>query len=288
MANSGRGAAAVAAAGDGEIGLATVVCALILLVAAPREWLGPALLGLAPVAIFAAYRKWLAHQRAAAGPENVWIDAAGVHWLDAAGQEQVFTREGMVGFRVGRDEDTLRPVPSLTLSLAGGFESQPIELHGPATPEAVRGLLAGEWQLPEQAAAEPEGDKLAYDLAVDVYSECHDDFQEWHFEGTRGSRRIAGRHRPGRPRIAPSATGAKPARRVLLCRRRHPIELRIARLPAAFCGDDRLGGPAEWLAGLSQSGQQALAPLAAGQDGKFNLTLAPHDTWTLHLHVRDA
>ena len=40
--------------------------------------------GLIPLAIFMAYRRWNAYQRSIAGPDNVRIDDAGVHWIDAA------------------------------------------------------------------------------------------------------------------------------------------------------------------------------------------------------------
>jgi hypothetical protein len=107
--------------GLAQIGLATVVAALILFAAAPRAWLGWALAGLVPVALFMAYRKWLAYQQSLAGPDNVWIDAAGVHWLDASGQERTLPRGSVLAFRIGREEDTLRQVPALTLYLEGGF-----------------------------------------------------------------------------------------------------------------------------------------------------------------------
>src|SRR5438132_1251683 len=105
-----------------QVGLASIVAALVLLVAAPRTWLVPALVGLIPLAVFMAYRRWNAYQRSLAGSDNVWIDAAGVHWLDAGGNQRTFSRTEVVRFSIGRDEDTLRPVPALTLDLAGGFQ----------------------------------------------------------------------------------------------------------------------------------------------------------------------
>jgi hypothetical protein len=258
------------------------------LVAAPREWLGPALVGIVPVAVFAAYRKWLARQQAAAGPPNVWIDGAGLHWLDAAGQAQMFARQDVHSFRIGCDDDTTHPVPALTLSLAGGFESQPIELHPPATPNEVRRLLVDEWNLPELPAEKPRADGLVYDLALDVYSECHDDFQEWHLEGSRralgelfAAIGEAGRTLPEAP------PGAKPARRVFHCRRREASQLRVGKVAAPDCGDDRIGGPAEWLERLSRYGAEVLENLPPGGDDKFDLALHERSTWTFHLHVRE-
>src|SRR6185369_17230195 len=93
-------------------------------------------------------------------------------------------RGDMLGFRVAHEADTLRAIPALTVYLAGGFESQPIELYPPATQEAVREILAGAWRLEERSAAEPARSP-PYDFAVNIYSECHDETQEWHWEGTR-------------------------------------------------------------------------------------------------------
>src|SRR6267142_5330712 len=78
-----------------QVGLASIVAALVLLVAAPREWLGPALFGLIPLAVFMAYRRWHVYRQALAGSDNVRIDGAGIHWLNAAGHEQSFQRDAI-------------------------------------------------------------------------------------------------------------------------------------------------------------------------------------------------
>src|SRR5262245_27801140 len=160
-----------------QVGLATIVAAALLVVAAPREWLGPALAGLVPLAVLVAYWRWRRFQRSLIGPENVWIDESGLHWIDATDEEQLFSRADLVGFRIGQEADTLRAIPALTLHLADGFESQPIELYPPATPIAVCEILAGNWKLPEQTA-DSSGSEISYDFAVSVYSECHDDTHE--------------------------------------------------------------------------------------------------------------
>src|SRR5688500_7341560 len=92
-----------------QVGLATIAGALLILVALPASWKAPALIGLMPLASFVAYRRWSRYQQSVAGPENVRLDAAGLHWLNAAGDEQSFPRETVVAFRIGREEDTLRP-----------------------------------------------------------------------------------------------------------------------------------------------------------------------------------
>jgi hypothetical protein len=274
--------------GMAQVGLATVVCALILLVAAPREALGWGLLLLVPVAIFAAYRKWLRYQRAQSGPANVWIDGRGLHWRDPAGREQQFARSQLLGFRIGREDDTVRPVPALTLYLAGDFESQPIELHEPATAEEVRRVLQTQWNLPERPQQATPAGELDYDLAIDVYSECHDDFQEWHWEGTPAALQElfaaltdAAEHLPETP------IGAKPRPRRLLARRRHPSTVRIAKVALPECGEDRLGGPTAFLLDIASRGRETLATLTDAEDGKFDVQLRPQDIWTFHLHVRE-
>jgi len=268
-----------------QVGLATIVAALVLLVAAPREWLAAALAGLIPLAVFVAYRRWQRFQRSLFGPANVWINADGVHWLDAAGNEQLFARDSVTGFRVAIEEDTLRAVPALTLYLAGGFESQPLELFPPATRQAVRELLVQSWGIAER---EPPSADRDYDRAVDIYSECHDELREWHWEGTRAALaefcelvRAAASELPAPP------PGAKPAQRVTLCRRREPTRLRMAHAPVAHFEHDMLAAPATMLHELAAQAAKTLADAGAPADAKFDLHLGRHDAWTFHLHVRE-
>jgi hypothetical protein len=277
--------------GMAQIGLATVVAALIVLFTAPAAWRGPALAGLLPLAIFVAYRRWLRYQRSLAGDDNVRLDSGGLFWRDPAGTERGFARASVTGFRIGREPDTLRPVEALTLYLAQGFESQPIELHPPASASAVRQMLACAWQLDEREHA--AGQKPApYDVALDVYSECHDDFQEWHFEGTRAALAelfeaiaAAAAELPAPP------PGAKPLARVLLCRRREQSRLTVSHDVVPQVTPDTIAAPAAALLDLARQGRAALASrekaeASAPADFKFDWQLAPHDRWTIHLHVR--
>lgn len=268
-----------------QVGLATVVAALILLVAAPRGWLVPALVGLVPLAVFVSYRRWHRFHRSLVGPANVWLDEAGLHWLDIAGNEQVFQRSAVTGFRLGIDEDTLRSVPALTLQLAGEFESQPLELYPPATPTAVRDLLAHAWGLPE--VQEDKNDR-SYDCAVDVYSECHEEDQAWHLEGTHGAlAEFAAIIRAAAEELPAPPIGAKPAGRTVLCRRREPSRLRLAHALAAHVGHDRLAAPAEVLRELAASIAAAISAASAPADFAFELRLPPLRVWTFHIHVRE-
>lgn len=271
-----------------QIGMGAVVCALLLLVAAPREWLVPALLGIIPLALWLAYRRWRKFHEEQEGPDNVRLDRAGLHWLDAEGRERTFERSSIVGYTIGRDPDTLRPLPSLVLHLDGGLASQPIELHPPATQRVVRAWLAANWNVPEQPA-EADGEP-GYDLAIDVYSECHGEFQEWHWEGTREALEewMAALEEASELPLAP--VGVRPARRVVLARRREPARVALEHDRFPHLDGRTIAGPAELLATIAVRGRETLAEIAPSQakaDASFDVPLSPHSRWTFHLHVRE-
>jgi hypothetical protein len=270
-----------------QVGLATVVGALLLIVAAPRDWLVPALAGLVPLAVFMAYRRWYAFQQALAGDDNVRLDAAGLHWVDAAGVEQSFSRDMATGFHIDRQRDTLRPVASPTLHLRGGFESQPIELHPPATPEGVRALLATQWRIAEQPAPARDDGASAYDRAIPVYSECHDEFQEWHWEGTAAALADLANCFAEAAQDPLPPPGAKPALRVVLAQRRTPARVGIGHGAYALFEHDQIIAPATVLRAIAS--QMSRLPIAGPDpsDHSFDVGLGPRDTWTFHLHLRE-
>jgi hypothetical protein len=266
-----------------QVGLASIVAATVLLVAAPREWLVPGLLGLIPLAIFMAYRRWRLYRQSQAGSDNVWIDDGGVHWIDTRGEERTFPRDDVVGFHIGRDDDTLREVSSLTLQLKGGYESQPIELHPPATPQAVRRLLGQGWGVVERDDNADE----RYDALANVYGECHTDFQEWHWEGTRDElRQFFALIAAAADELPLPPPGFKPTARTVLLNRRDPLRLRISNAPAAHFDFDTLAAPAGVLSDIAARADAALAAAHETDDLKFDLILGPSDIWTFHLHVR--
>jgi len=200
-----------------QIGLASVVAALLLFVAVPRDWLVPGLLGLIPLAVFIAYRRWNAYQRSMDGPDNVWIDDDGLNWMTAPKIASTLPREFVTGFHIGRHADTLRPVPALTLYLDDGSESQPFELHPPATTDAVRDWLQKDWSISERDEHDLARARAAYDMAISVYGECHEEFQEWHWEGTREelTRFFAEFASVADDLVPPSLPGLKPRSRVI-------------------------------------------------------------------------
>jgi hypothetical protein len=272
-----------------QIGMGAIVCALVLWVAVPSEWLGPALLGIVPLAIYLAYRRWQKFHAAMVGPANIRLDQAGLHWLDQEGNERTFQRQSVVAYHLGHDPDTLRSIPSLTLHLAGGFRSQPIELFPPATPDGVRSWLQDMWHIAE-SPADGASDEPGYDVAIDVYSECHAEFQEWHWEGTHAalSELFAkiGEAAGQLPLVPP---GVRPARRVVLARRRQASAIALEHDRQPFFDDATLSGPAELLADISRRGETALAgiePTQAKADASFDVPLGPTSRWTFHLHVR--
>jgi hypothetical protein len=271
--------------GLAQVGLATIVAALIILLSAPAAWRAMALAGLIPLAIYVAYRRWLTYQRSLGGDDNLRLDQRGLFWRDHAGDERGFEREAVTGYRISQDPDTLRPVPALVLYLAGSFESQPIELYAPATPEAVRRLLEGDWQLAERPTA--DADESDYDLAIDVYSECHDDFQEWHFEGTASAlAELFGA-------IAEVASfplpplGAKPLGRVLLLRRRDASRVTVQHDRQSRIGHEKIIATAETLFELSRMGLAHLGEQPqSGTELKFDLPLGRGNVWTFYLHLK--
>jgi len=270
-----------------QVGLASVVAALVLMVTVPREWLMPGLVGLIPLAIFMAFWRWSAYRRSMAGDDNVWIDDNGVHWLGPTDEENSFRRIDITGFHIGRHVDTLRPVPALTLHLSGGFESQPIELHPPATSDAIRDVLADSWNIAEHDDVEASraGD---YDTAVSVYGECHEEFQEWHWEGTKEELAhffalfaIAADELPLPP------PGAKPVACVISLTRRQPGRLRIAHAPIAHVEPSIIAAPGLILRDIAAKAGGLLSTASCTADElKFDVALGPKNVWTFHIHVR--
>lgn len=273
-----------------QIGMGAIVCALVLLVAAPRDWLVPALLGIIPLAVLLAYRRWRQFELAHQGPDNVRLDASGLHWLDRQEHERTFERSSIVTYNIGHDPDTLRQVPSLVLHLSGGLATQPIELHPPATPTLVRRWLAKHWNLAERPAHD-SAHEADYDVAIDVYSECHSEFQEWHWEGTRDSLAELMVQFAAAAQLPLAPLGVRPARRIVVAQRREPARVALEHDRYPRLDSTTIAAPAELLIDISRRGEQALgsvAPSAASADVSFDVPLSPKSRWTFHLHVHAA
>lgn len=268
-----------------QVGLASLVAALILLVAAPPGWQAAGLAGLIPLAGLMALWHWRRHQRQFAGTPNLRLDEAGLHWLDAAGRPHTLARQQIEGFHIAQEAHTLRPVPALTLHLTGGFESQPIELHPPATPQAVRAFLAAHWGLPERPAE--TGRQPVYDLVCEVYSECHPESLQWHWEGTADALRAFFAEFAAAARELPlPPEGARPRTRVLLARRRMPSRLRIGPAAVPSLSEDAILAPGQVLCAITEAAQRLLTDAPSNCDRAWEVPLGPHHVWTFHLHVR--
>jgi hypothetical protein len=268
-----------------QVGLASIVAGLVLVATLPGQWLAPALFGLIPLALFMAFVRWKRYQQSMEGEDNVWLDAAGLHWLDDASQERMFRREEITGFHIGDSHDTLRPVSALSLYLRDGFESQPFELHPPATADAVRETLSGKWNLVERAAT-PDP---SYDVRVEVFSECHAELQQWHWEGTGEQLSyffgLMGKAADELPAPRP---GVKPAKRIILANRREPRRVTISHWPVAQLDEDQIAAPANALRQIADRAAAELSESAEVADRAFEVDLAGRGRWTFHLHVRPA
>lgn len=269
--------------GLAQVGLASIVAGLVLVATLPREWLAPALFGLIPLAVFMAYRRWKRYQDSMQGEDNVWLDDEGLHWLDEGGCEKSLRRPLVVSYQIAASGETMRPVPALTLFLKGGFESQPIELHPPATPAVVRDRLDSDWRLP---VSQPRSAN-DYDVRLEVFSECHADFQEWHWEGTRAQlQEFFGIFAAVARELALPPLGAKPLKRIVLASRRQPLRIAIGPAPQPHLEDTQIFAPPAVLQSIATSAAECLAAATPFEDGKFEVELAPRNRWTFHLHIR--
>ncbi len=129
---------------------AGVFVAGVLMVFGTREMRLPGLVGILLVMGLTLLFVWRTYRRRTAD-DNIRIDREGLHWNTDTNSQHTIPRDQMRQFRIGLDRDTVRAQPALTFILADGFESQPIELHAPATPNAVRKLLNEQLRLTEES-----------------------------------------------------------------------------------------------------------------------------------------
>jgi hypothetical protein len=111
-------------------------------------------------------------------PPNVWLDAAGFHWLTADGREHLIPRDQIVDYWLGIDEETHRALPALTFILRDQFLSQPIEMHPPVNATQLRDWFQSKWQMAGVAhLPEPPS------FSLKLHSEFNEDRQTWLFQG---------------------------------------------------------------------------------------------------------
>jgi hypothetical protein len=160
-----------------QIALATVAVGLLVVFLTPAEFHAGLMSAAITIALLLAAIQLFNAWRESHKPHNVWLDDAGLHWLDAQGSEQMLPRELARGYLIGRDAETRRDLPSLTFVLEGGFVSQPVEIHAPADQASVRRCLSERWSLAEAEAP------AVRRLPLAIYSELDFQRQKWLLQG---------------------------------------------------------------------------------------------------------
>jgi hypothetical protein len=169
-----------------QIAISTLFFAAIVFALAPPHMVLPAVTAVALLGLFLLWRNWRKYGAGQRRPDNVRIGAAGVTWLDESGGQHLFARADIESFRIQFDPDTLRDVPALLLALAGGYESQPIELYSPAEPERVRQLLASRLNLREETAEETARRSADHNLSG-LSAMILEEDDTWELRGSRDS-----------------------------------------------------------------------------------------------------
>lgn len=154
--------------------IALTAFALVVLIAAPDEL---RLAGLVVAGLAGAGIAWKARPGARkrrrerlSNRPNIRLDERGVFWRSGK-RWQGIERAQCQAFRIGPDPLTVRPVHSLTFQLAGGWESQPIELPTAKLCGDVRRYLVHTWKLAEQRESE---DSLAARVTNAIVAACSD------------------------------------------------------------------------------------------------------------------
>lgn len=130
-----------------QVGFVTVVVCVFLLFLSPTETLAGRLGAVLFLGGLLASWQILRMSQETQGQANLWLDDAGLHWLDREGNSRQIDREAVQAYYIGRDEETSRGVDSLVLILRDEFVSQPVELHPPADPSSVAKWLQTNWAI---------------------------------------------------------------------------------------------------------------------------------------------
>jgi hypothetical protein len=162
-----------------RIALSTVAVGFLVLFLTPAEVHSGLMTAAIAIAVCLIVIELVRYWRETTKPANVWLDDAGLHWLDAQGGEQLLSRSLLRSYLIGHDEETRRDLASLTFVLDGGFLSQPVELHPPAEPLQVKEWLENRWALSASSGLPPER------TTSEVYSELDLHDQRWLLEGDR-------------------------------------------------------------------------------------------------------
>jgi hypothetical protein len=272
-----------------RVALAALVCGGVLLLLAPPEMRTPGLLTI----MLLATGLWIYHWRSSLPPrdaeDNARLDDAGFHWIDGGGGRHQFDRREIAGFHIAVEADTLRDVPALTLHLAGGFESQPIELHAPATAPRVREFLIERLGISERTSgSQPHEDHDAGVVDAPINNldvESCEQQRTWHFTGPKSSLLALCDHIEQASRtlkLAPA--GAKPQVRRIGTEEAH-LTVQLGR--NAWTDGQTLCGPAEHLLDIAAHIRKQLS--TAGENADVEVPTSPDakQAWTLHFHVAE-
>lgn len=265
--------------------LASVLGGAMIYFLLPFEALIPASLLFGALACsITAYHYWRFRQ-SLLGDDNIWLDAAGFHWLDAKLHKHNWPRELISGYSITTtDRDTFGR-PTIIFERTDGFRSQPIQIRHPADSESVRTLMESEWNLSPLAPGEQEN-KADYDQSIDVYHELDEDYNTWHFEGTCDSlAELATAIRQAAESIPLPPPGARAKQAILLLSRRDPSRVAIAVDRRSAISADGIVSSREFLESLAAEIEKNM-PVDPAIDASFRMELAPRQPWHFYLHVR--
>lgn len=228
-------------------------------------------------------------RQATTAPENVWFDATGFHWIDALEKPHHWPLEVIAGYAISPVERNEFPHAAIVLHRIDGYRSQPIQIRAPVEAPLAERWFDQHWNVRALPLDEPL-QSGPYDTSLDLYFECDEDFNSWHFAGNDDSfGQLADQIDEAAATIEPPPFGARPKRLVLLLSRRDPIRFAIAVDHHVRISHDFLVAPAKFLRELAENIRSQRYP--AGQeefDASFPLEIGPREKWTVHLHWRDA
>ena len=135
----------------------------------------PGLAAVIPLIAFMLFLAWRASLKVQLEGNNIRLSQSGLSWNDGNGASGQLPMEKIKGFRIGLDPDTIRAIPALTLILVSGFESQPVELHAPATPRTIREFLSSRLGIVENDVPDEE-------FATQLRSSHRAAFSTWDYD----------------------------------------------------------------------------------------------------------
>jgi hypothetical protein len=263
-----------------RIGFAAVIVGMMILLLTPAESQSALFAATIVLALLAVVVQWLRASREASGESNVWLDHEGLHWRDGQSRQQTLPRVLAQSFLIGIDEETQQQRPALTLLLADGFVSQPIELHAPADEAQVRQWLREHWSLPESTVLPVETER-----AIDLESDLDLQRQSWRFTGSRAGIEQLAAALDEAARLALPPIGARPKQMVLLFR---SVPVGLAVSPHTWIDADLLAATPGVLTELSSKLREQLASVPSTGTFETELVADTGHHWQLKFTLEPA